>query len=65
MANKAPFVDFILEMGWWSEVEIIYMMDSLYDEVYFLYIILSYQPVSYCTYIVSQSYLKVSQEVFR
>ena len=41
-ANKAHFVDLILEMGWWSEEDIEFEKE-LFKEVSVIYITLSYQ----------------------
>ena len=40
-ADKAHFVDLIIEMGWWSEKDIEWEKEELYEEVSFVYIILS------------------------
>ena len=42
-ANKADFVDLILEMGWWSEKDIEWRKKMLFLEVSVIYITLSYQ----------------------
>ena len=56
-ADKSHFVDLIIEMGWWSEKDIEMVKILLYEEVSFVYIILSYQVASSRNYI---EYLKVS-----